>query len=179
MASMVAKNYSEALFELAVEENKLELIKDELCQINSVLEENAELKKILAHPTIEKTDKKEMLLNIFDGMDQYVSSFIRLLIDKNRFMNFSNIVKEFNHLYNQEKGIQIAYVTSAIALNEDELTRLRVMLEEKTQKTIQFVCKVEESLIAGVRVKINDDTYDNSIATKLSKMKEAVNKTAV
>lgn len=176
---MIAKSYSEALFELAVEENKLTLMKDELIQIDEVLKEHTELRKVLSHPSIEKKDKKQMLLNIFDGMDMHVSNFIRLLIDKNRFMNFSDIVKEFVNLYNKENNIQIAYVYSATTLADDELTRLQAMLETKTKKTIQLVCKVDEALIAGVKVKINDDIYDNTIATKLSKMKEAVVKTTV
>ncbi len=179
MASIVAKNYSEALFELAQEENKLELMKEELMQIDQVIKAHPELQKVLRHPSIEKKDKKEMLLNIFQEMDIHVSSFIRLLIDKNRFMNFSDIVREFENQYNEANNIQIAYVYSATTLDGDELTRLQAMLETKTKKTIQLVCKIEETLIAGVKVKINDDIYDNSIATKLNKMKEAVIKSAV
>ncbi len=179
MASLVAKSYSDALFELAKEVDKVELIKEQLIQIDSVLKEHVELQKILKHPNVEKEDKKEMLVKVFDGMEQYVSSFVRLLIDKNRFSAFSDIVKEYVASFNVLHNIEIAHVRSASALTSDEEQRIKDMLEKKLNKTVQLICKVDASLIAGLIVQVNDDIYDNSVVHRLNKMKNAVNKTAV
>mgnify|MGYP002514669586 CR=1 FL=1 len=46
------------------------------------------------------------------------------------------------------------------------------MLEKRTNKKIELRCKVNEDLIAGIRIKINDDILDNSAAAHLSRMKE-------
>ena len=40
-------------------------------------------------------------------------------------------------------------------------------------------CSVNEDLIAGIRIKINDDILDNSAATQLSRMKNQVMKTTL
>ena len=179
MASLVAENYSSALFELANEENKLDAVKNELNEINGVLNEYPDLYRILTHPLIEKSEKKDTLLKVFDGMDISVSSFVRLLIDKNRFNAFNDIVLEFNRKYNKANNIDVAYVTSAKELDETQINSLKAMLEKKTGKTVEIKTAVDEDLIAGLRVRINDELLDNSVATKLAKMKDAVNKTAI
>lgn len=177
MASLVAINYSEAIFELAQEEQKLDVVKEELVEINEVVKANPEFKAVLAHPQIEKADKKAMLLKVFADMDELTSNFVRLLIDRNRFMAFGDIVSEFIKKYNDVNNIDVAYVTSARMLDDQELTRIKAMLEKKTGSKIELRTNVDADLLAGIRVRIKDEILDNSIQTKLDKMKAAVVKT--
>ena len=57
--------------------------------------------------------------------------------------------------------------------------KIAKMLEKRTNKKIELRCKVNEDLIAGIRIKINDDILDNSAAAHLSRMKEQVMKTTL
>lgn len=176
MASLVAKNYSDALFELAEETNCLDDVKSDLVVIADVLKTNNEFKKVMCHPSIEKKDKKEVLIKVFDGMNHLVSNFVQLLVDKNRFMAFNDICEEFIKHYNEVKNIEIAKVYSAKALSSDELEKIKAMLEKKTNKTIELKTYVDESLIAGVKVKIKDEVLDNTVINRLTKMKDIINK---
>ena len=61
MAGVVATNYSEALFALALEENKLDVFCKDLKAIVDVLNESDELKNIMKHPKVGKNDKTDIL----------------------------------------------------------------------------------------------------------------------
>lgn len=174
MASVVAKSYGEALYELAKEAGKLSVYKEQLLEIDSFLSDNKDLNKFLKHPKISKDEKKELLVKIFNESENYIQNFIQLLIDKGRFAHFSDIVKCFIKMYNEEHNIQIAYLQSAVALDDEQLEKIKAMLEEKCQKTIEIKASVNEDLLAGIRIQINDEVLDNSAAMRLAKMKAHV-----
>lgn len=179
MASLVAVNYSEALFELAKEENKLEQLKKDLSAMDDVLCSSEELKQVLKHPKVEKNDKKNILEQIFKDVDPYVINFAKLLIDKNRFAHFHEIRKCYDNSYNEYNNIEVAYVQSAKELDEKQIKAIKDMLEKKTNRAIEIKTKVNEDLLAGVRIKIKDEILDNSAAARLEKMKENVVKTTL
>lgn len=179
MAGLVAVNYSEALFELAKEEKKLDRFKEDLITMADVLNSSDELKEVLKHPKIEKSDKKDILAQIFKDVDPYVLNFAKLLIDKNRFMHFHEICKCYYEAYNDFNNIEVAYVQSATALDDKQIKAIKEMLEKKTSKTVEIKTKVNEDLLAGVRIKIKDEILDNSAATRLEKMKDKVVKTTL
>lgn len=67
MAKQVNTTYGDALFELAVEENRVDSIQEEITELLQILRENGELLQVLTHPEILKEDKEQMLENIFKG----------------------------------------------------------------------------------------------------------------
>ena len=174
MAGLVAQNYAEALFELANECGKADHFKEALCALDETVNNNVELKQFLKHTKIEKKEKKTVLCQIMGQEDPYLLHFISLLIDKSRFAHFSEIVKVFIKKYNALHDIEVAYVQSARALSDEEKDALQKMLEKHTGKTIEMKTSIHKELIAGVRIKINDEVLDNSAAKRLEKMKESV-----
>ena len=54
---MISKTYGDALFELALEENAVDSLAEEVQMVLNVLEENEELMKLLRHPKIVKEEK--------------------------------------------------------------------------------------------------------------------------
>lgn len=179
MAGLVAVNYSEALFELAKEEKKLDQFKNDLSAMDDVLCSSEELKQVLKHPKVEKKDKKHILEQIFKDVDPYVINFAKLLIDKNRFAHFHEICKCYYNSYNEYNNIEVAYVQSATKLSDEQIKAIKDMLEKKTNKAIEIKTKINEDLLAGVRIKIKDEILDNSAAARLERMKENVVKTTL
>ncbi len=68
MAKLVSKIYGDALFETAVEEDRVDDFFEETEGIRRVLEENEELSRLMSHPQVVKKKKKMQLIeNIFKG----------------------------------------------------------------------------------------------------------------
>lgn len=66
MAKLVSQTYAQALFELAVEENKTSLLLDEASGLLEVIRTNAEFGRFMNHPKIPREEKIEVVKNVFD-----------------------------------------------------------------------------------------------------------------
>lgn len=175
MAGIAAAAYADAIFSLAQEEHKLDVFGEQLALVGAGLRENEAFARLLAHPKISKEQKKDMLEQVYaSALEPLVLNFLRLLVDKGRMGSFSAVCKAYHERYNEAMGIAVAYVKSAVALREEEKDRLRRMLEEKTGKRIELVLREDPSLIAGIRVKIGDQTLDNSVQMRMDRMKARV-----
>ena len=172
MAGILAKSYADALYELAQDEKQLLRFKDQLKKMDQLMDENASFYQILTHPKIHKTEKKQSLETVCKSfLDHTVLNFLKLLIDKGRFQKLHEITKEMEHRYYDEHNIVIADVRSAKALDTSERDRLKEMLEKKLAKTVDMRCHVDETLIAGLRIKINDLVLDNSALKRIDQLK--------
>ena len=67
MAKLVSKTYGDALFELALEENKIDSLQEEVIVVLDVLAENQDLGKLMNHPKIAKEEKTALVEEIFKG----------------------------------------------------------------------------------------------------------------
>ena len=57
MAKLISGTYGEALFELAKEVNKVELLGEQIAVVREIFAENEELLKLLNHPKVTKSEK--------------------------------------------------------------------------------------------------------------------------
>lgn len=176
MSSLVAKNYSNALFELALESDSLAPIKDELAIINSTINDNTDLFKTLNHPNVEKDDKKEIFSKIFSDCHRLIKNFIYLLIDKDRLSLLNEIKEAYDGQYRMHEGIELAIVTSAQKLSDSDLKAIQEMLEKRFKTTVELQTKIDESLIAGVRVEINNEVIDNTILNRMRNLQDEIDK---
>ena len=67
MAKQVDTTYGDALFALALEENKIDDLYEEVMTLLPVLRENKELLSLFEHPQIDKTEKQKVIENTFAG----------------------------------------------------------------------------------------------------------------
>lgn len=172
MAGVVAKSYSEALFSLSLEEQKLDIYKEQLCFMQAQIKENPDFMRILTHPKLHKDEKKKVIEDVFGkDIDHTIVNFMKLLVDKSRFQNLGDIIKEFIKLYNKENNIEVAYVHSAKELSKEEIKRLQDTLEKKLTKKVDMRFFIDPDLIAGMRIRINDAVLDNSAKNRIERLK--------
>lgn len=180
MAELVARRYAEALFEVALEINKLDEIKDELNSISNILESEQKLKTIFEHPKVSKDEKKDIINSLFKGkVTQEVLNFIYITIDKRREKNIKSINKEYISLYNGEKGILEGTVTTAVPMNENEIERLQNELKNKFKKNVVLKNKIDDNIIGGVLIRIEDKVIDSSIKGQLEDIMKLLNNVRV
>ena len=78
MAKRVSSIYGNALFELAVEEKKVDALLSEVQTLQQILLENADLLSLLNHPEVSKIEKLDLLKNIFSGRASDEGQFFSL-----------------------------------------------------------------------------------------------------
>ena len=83
MAKRVSSIYGNALFELAVEEKKMDALLSEVQTLQQILLENADLLSLLNHPEVSKIEKLDLLKNIFSGRaSDEVLGFLSIIVEK-------------------------------------------------------------------------------------------------
>lgn len=166
MMEQVGKLYANALFELCKEEECIDLVYDKLNKYNSVFIEFKDLQKLLSVPTIELTDKLNILSKVFKN-DGIAYNFLCILVEKKRINSFAGIVDEFNIIYNSYKNIIEVTATTSIPLTEEIRQKLVDKLEQKSGKKIKLIEIVSPEILGGIIINYGNTQIDNSIKGKL------------
>lgn len=168
MAGAVAKAYSDALFQVGVEENCLDKLCDEIDGLAKIAESTPELIKLFTAPTISVKEKNDSAERIFgESLSGYAMNFIRVLIEKNRFGYIGKISEELRKSYNEYSGIVEVTVTTATPLSDALRTKLVEKLTTVTGKKISLVEKVDESIIGGIVLSYGNTQMDSSIRSRI------------
>lgn len=169
MAKLIAGTYADALFEIAIEENQIDALEEEVSVLRQVLEENPELSALMNHPKILKEEKVQVAENIFNGrVSKELLGLVRVVLSKDRYRELNAILDDFVRKVKEHKGIGVAFVTTAASVTEAQKAAIEKKLIETTDyKTMEMHYDVDESLIGGMVIRIGDRVVDSSVKTKL------------
>jgi len=172
MAKLVSKTYGEALFELAMEENKARELMEEMQTVQTVLEENPDFDKLLKHPGIPKQEKIQVMKNVFKGrVSDELTGFLEIILNKERYGELKAIFQYFIDKVKEVNKIGVAYVTTAVELTDAQKAGVQSRLLATTSyRTMDMHYSVEPALIGGMVIRINDRVVDSSIRTKLNEL---------
>lgn len=172
MAKLVSKTYGDALFELALEENRLDEYFEEVKAVLAALLENSELSTLMNHPKIIKEEKIKVMENIFsEEVSKEMTGFILLIVEKDRYNDIIPIFEYFIDQVKAYKKIGVANVTTPIPLSDGQKAEVEKKLLSTTDyKSLEMKYQVDAGLIGGMIVRIGDRVVDSSIRTKLYDM---------
>jgi F-type H+-transporting ATPase subunit delta len=170
----VAHRYAKALFDLAVERGELEAVKDDLENIKAV--NNTELNAIWMSPVIQGDKKQKIFAAILDGkVNLITSAFFNLLFKKGRELALNEMYNAFNAMYRKHHKIQIVEITTAApvsaAVNQFIVDKLKSRPAFK-DATLQVSNKVDDALVGGFVLHVEDLLYDASIRHDLQVIKK-------
>ncbi len=175
MAELVSKTYSEAIFNIALEEGRLSDIQNEFEFVASILNEYPDFYEILKTPKINATEKKAVLQDAFgDKISQTLLNFLKIIIDKKRGTEILEIKADFDDRIDRQMGIAKATVESVVALSDEQLNILTSNLNRITGKEIRISTKINPELLGGMVVKVGDKVIDGSVKFKLEGMLESL-----
>lgn len=190
MARLVSKVYGEALFEFAKENNQLEKMYEEALDIIEVFTNSNEVNDFLNSPKTSADQKISFIHSLFvdkfwagpvakifkffhidisKGENPKILEFLAIIIRKGRQKEIVLILKHFTHLVLKDKNIGEAFVTTATELNDSQKKALNDKLIATTDFD-QFIINynLDKSLIAGLKIKIDDKVFDTSYKTKIA-----------
>lgn len=177
MAKLVAKTYGEALFELAISENKIDVLLSEATGLITVFEENEELFKLLNHPKIAKDEKVKVIEDVFkNNVSDDMVGFLTLVVKKDRHKDILAILNYFVKEVKEYKRIGIAYVTTAVDISDSQKKAIESKLVSTTSyESFEMNYSVDSSLIGGMIIRIGDRVVDSSIKSKINELSKSLN----
>ncbi|GAA4967323.1 ATP synthase F1 subunit delta [Algibacter aquimarinus] len=166
-----AIRYAKAVLSLASNDKEASAINEDMKLIASTIAENEELRDVLQSPVITSTVKKSIILEVFKKANKATLNLVDTLISNNRLDILVHVASKYNQLYDESKGIQLATVTTAVALSADLKKQVLAKAKELTGNDIEVENIIDESIIGGFILRIGDVQYNASIANQLSKLK--------
>jgi len=169
----VSEEYASALFTLAFEEGVKSEVAESLEAVKGMLSEYPEYTELLAAPSIPFDEREKILDEAFDGrIHDYALSFVKLICGRGHIRELDECIDEYLRMYDAADGIANAEVISAVELSEAEKAALCTRLEKKLSRKVELSCRVDESILGGVIIKVEGNVMDGSLRTKLRDVKE-------
>ena len=172
MAKLISKTYGDALFSLAVEENKIDEFIEEITGLLAILKQEEDFSKLMNHPRVSVEEKIALVDNVFTGrISKELVGFLTLVVTKGRYAEIQNILQYFLDCAKEFKGIGVAYVSTPLELNAQQKSAVeQKLLATTSYRKMEMNYLVDESLIGGMQIRIKDRVVDSSIQTKLNQL---------
>ncbi len=173
MSALVGRRYAAALYDIAKSQNKIADFAKDCDLIATTLNNSKELLRAVKSPVINQEKKSALLQAVFSGkVSKQLEDALALLVQKGRAPIIPDVMKEFQAILDEESGIMMAQVESAVELTESEKQAIAKKLESISGKKIRIENKINPSLIGGFTARIGDTVIDGSVKHKLERLRE-------
>ena len=171
MIDDVSRQYASALYDLALEENEVELYYNNLIICKKAWFDNPEVISVFENPKISKDEQKIILKNVLLDVSSNFLYFFYVLIDHERFSILPIICEAFKELVDEYKKIISASVFSNQILSSDNQEAIQKALEKYYKKQVVLTYNIDKTLVAGIKIHCQSDVLDCSIKAQLANLK--------
>ncbi len=170
----IATVYGRSLFEVAMEHDKLDMVREEIGQFADALDGERGLQTFFFSPYFSTDEKKDGLAKAVTDADEVVVNFLQLLIEKHRVPAIFRIRRELDRLWREENKLLPVQVTSAIELDDALVKNLGETIGEKTGRKVDLTAIVEPDILGGIVLRVGNSILDASIANRLEVLRKQV-----
>lgn len=175
MAKLVSNRYALALFEAGLDIGKTSEFNKELDFLKLVFEKEAKLFQILNHPRISKSEKKDLIDNIFKGkLSEEMINFLYILVDKRREGFILDIVEKYKEIFNDHENILNVVAITAIPMDQSSKDKLQTILSNNLNKKVTLSNKVDKTIIGGVLLRVENKIIDGTVKGQLESIGKAL-----
>ena len=178
--SQIASTYAQALYDLAKEENLTEEILQQMNVLRQAFTEEPEYLRLMTAANLPKEERCRILDEAFRGkVAPYVLNFMKILTEKGYMRHFSDCATAYRDAYNRDHGILPVKAVTAAPMTEDQKTRLKEKLGNITGKTIDLICRVDPSVLGGVRLDYDGKRVDGTVQNRLDTVSKLLKNTVL
>lgn len=176
IVSGMAGRYATALFELALEENSLDTMKDDLDRFTALLDGSEDLVRLVRSPVFGAEEQERALAAVLDKakIGGLAAKFLLLVAQKRRLFAVRQMIRAFRLLLSRHKGEARAEVVVAERLSDKRLEELKSAVAGVAGKNVSLDVVVDPSILGGLKVKLGSRMVDASLKTKLNSMRIAM-----
>jgi F-type H+-transporting ATPase subunit delta len=170
----LAQVYARSLFQVALEQGKLDELREQLAQFADALDENRQLAVFFFSPYFSSTEKRDALDTLLVGADETFVNFLALLIENHRMPVIFRIRHEYERLWDEENKTLPVEITSAIALDEQTTESLGRTIGERAGRKVTLAARVDPDILGGIIIRVGNSILDASIRNRLEQLRRHV-----
>jgi F-type H+-transporting ATPase subunit delta len=169
----IASRYATALFSKALEEKAIDAVMADVLVIQQACKESEDLIVFLNSPMLKMTVKKQGLAKIFASCSDLTKQLLNLMAEKNREALIPLMTEAFVGLYNTQKGIMTAVVTSAVPLSNQALDAVKKYVAHTSgANNVVLTQNIDSSVIGGLNIMFGGKIYDATLSNQILKLKK-------
>ena len=166
-----ALRYAKAALSLAKEKNVTEEVNKDMGLIARTIASSEDLQSVLKSSVINPNSKKDILTEVFAGINGVTSGIFDVLVENNRLGILPLVAWNYTQLFNEMNNIQVAKVTTAVPLTPALEEKIQAKVKELTGNEAKIQNLVDESILGGFILRVGDLQYNASIASQLRNLK--------
>lgn len=171
----VAKQYAEAIMELAAESGADKTVLDNLKAVNQVVSATSELEVVLRHPAVNAQEKKQLVISIFGGkVHELTLRLLEMLTDRRRLELLPHIEREAGDIWRTKQNIVAGTLVFAEKPDAKTLQEIKDRLQKQLGKTLELSEKEDKSLIGGYLLQLGDQVIDGSLKGRLQQIEKVL-----
>ena len=168
-----SRPYAEAAYKIASESGTIPMWKNNLMVLSNIVVD-MEVKAIIASTKIDIEQTLKFLVSFLSEQDESFRNFLSIMISNKKVYFLDEVYKLFDEMVLDDNNTTVAQVETAYALSDAQKTSIIKNLSEKYDKKIQINEVLNTSLLAGIKISINNQVTDYSVRNKLNLMKEQI-----
>jgi F-type H+-transporting ATPase subunit delta len=168
----IAKNYAEALLELARRAEDPSGWGKLMRDVATGVQQDVTVQHFLESPKISEAQKTDIFFKALgDRVPRHFLRFLQTLVRKRRQMLIPQISSEYDKLLDIHEGRVHANVTVARETSDADTAKIAEQLSRVVGKTVVPHVNVNPAILGGVVVKIGDTVMDGSVRRRLARLK--------
>jgi F-type H+-transporting ATPase subunit delta len=170
-STRAAIRYAKAILDLASSKNVAEAVNNDMKTIATTISGNQELSIFIQNPTMKVEVKENALLEVFADSNAVTKGLFKLLFENKRFEILGEIASEYNNLFDQSNGVEVAKVTTAVAMDAALEAKVLAKIATFSDKKITIENIIDPAITGGFILRIGDKQYNASVANRLQVLK--------
>jgi F-type H+-transporting ATPase subunit delta len=169
--SRISVRYAKALFQSALEKNILDKVNQDMILVRNICA-IPELKELLANPIIRPSKKTEILHSVLEKDIHPLSlGLVDLAVKNGRERYIPAIARVFIHDTKEYNGITESVLTTAVKVDPEISNQISGLIGKLFKTKVDLKENVDDSIIGGFILKVEDNYIDASIRNKLRKIR--------
>jgi F-type H+-transporting ATPase subunit delta len=170
----IAAVYARSLFEVASEQDKLDVVREQLGAFADALDETREMQVFFFSPYFSTQEKEEGLERAVTDADPVILNFLKLLIEKHRMPVIFRARADYDRMWEEENKLLPVQITSAVELDKEIVQQLGDRIGEQTGRKVELSSRVEPDILGGIVVQVGNSVLDASIRNRLDQLRRQV-----
>lgn len=168
-----AKCLTDALYSVSESNNVLDAVYNALTTLNELVRTESQFRTFIQSKRINKEDKVKILNTVLGEFGQpLVSELVSHFEGSQASHQLQDVTNLFDRRYKVGKSIVSVEGTVASELDESEIVSLKSSLNSALGKNIDLSLKVDDSLIGGIRLRIENTFLDATVQNQLYTLKQ-------
>ncbi|MGE5350426.1 MAG: ATP synthase F1 subunit delta [Actinomycetota bacterium] len=171
-SARIAVRYARALFDLALEKNAIDGVYGDMKSISRLCSMD-EVRKVISNPVIPLQKRKEAIIALAGSdAEKLTVDFIGLLFSQGRGDYLAAAARNFIDLTRRHRGIRQITVTTAVPVDDATKKEMAGLIAGERHGTIEFSEQIDESIIGGFILRVDDSYIDASVKSRLNRFRK-------